>query len=65
MAPARGVLYRWLSLEGLRHLLDTKSLGGPGPVDLATRISLVFGRSALVGLGLILGIAAGLAVYRA
>jgi hypothetical protein len=64
-ASARGILYRWLSLEGLRHLLDTKSLGAsPARVDLATRLSLVVGRSALVGIGLILGIAVGLAVYR-
>jgi hypothetical protein len=63
-APARRILYRWLSLEGLRHLLDTSSLGGPARVDLGTRISLVVGRAALVGLGLILGIAVGLAAYR-
>lgn len=62
--PVRRVLYRWLSLEGLRHLLDTSSLGARGPVDVATRVSLVFGRSAVVGLGLILGVAAGVAVYR-
>ena len=63
-APVRGVLYRWLTIEGLRHQLDTSSLGGPARLDLATRVSLVFGRSAIVGLGLILGSAIGLAAYR-
>lgn len=63
--PARHLLYRWLSLEGLRHLLDTRSLGtSPPRVDVATRVSLVFGRAAVVGLGLILGLSAGLGVYR-
>ena len=33
-APARHLLYRWLSLEGLRHLLDTRSLG-TSPVAVA------------------------------
>jgi hypothetical protein len=60
----RGILYRWVSLEGLHHLLDTKSLGGPARLDLATRISLVFGRSAIVGVGLVVGLAIGLAAYR-
>jgi hypothetical protein len=65
MAPLRRVLYRWLSLEGLHHLLDTKALGAsPGRVDVATRVSLVFGRAAVVGLGLILGVSAGVAAYR-
>jgi len=63
-SPARHLLYRWLSLEGLRHLLDTKSLGRPARVDVATRVSLVFGRAAVVGLGLILGTAAGVGAYR-
>lgn len=64
-APARRVLYRWLSLEGLRHLLDTRSLGpSSARVDVATRVSLVFGRATVVGLGLILGVATGMAVYR-
>jgi hypothetical protein len=63
-APARGVLYRWATIEGLRQLLDSTPQKGPARVDLATRVSLVFGRSAIVGLGLILGSAVGLAVYR-
>jgi hypothetical protein len=65
MAPLRRVLYRWLSLEGLHHLLDSKALGAsPSRVDLATRVSLVFGRAAVVGLGLILGVSVGVAAYR-
>jgi hypothetical protein len=64
-ASVRRVLYRWLSLEGLRHLLANSSLGSPAPVDVATRVSLVFGRSAVVGLGLIVGVSAGVAAYRA
>jgi hypothetical protein len=62
--PARGLLYRWASIEGLRHLLDTNPQSGPAHLNLATRVSLVFGRSAIVGLGLILGAAIGLTAYR-
>jgi hypothetical protein len=66
VAPVRRVLYRWLSLEGLRHLLsDKKTLGAlPARVNVATRVSLVFGRAAVIGLGLIVGVSAGVAVYR-
>src|SRR5947207_12052241 len=63
-APARRVLYRWLSLEELRHLLGEASLATPARVSVATRLSLVFGRAAVVGLGLILGVGVGAAVYR-
>ena len=64
-ASLRRLLYRWLSLEGLHHLLDTSSLGAsPLRVNFATRVSLVFGRAAVVGLGLILGVSAGVAAYR-
>jgi hypothetical protein len=64
-AAARRVLYRWLSLEGLRHLVDTRSLGGvPTPVTVGTRVSMVLGRAAVVGLGLIIGVGAGATVYR-
>jgi hypothetical protein len=65
MAPLRRLLYRWLSLEGLRHLLDTKALGtSRAGVDVATRVSFAFGRAAVIGLGLILGVSAGVAAYR-
>src|SRR5690349_18509483 len=57
-APARRLLYRWLSIEGLRHLLDTSSMGGPPRMDVATRMSLQFSRAAIVGLGLIVGLGA-------
>jgi hypothetical protein len=65
-ASVRRLLYRWLSLEGLHHLLDdTSSLGAsPLRVNFATRVSLVLGRAAVVGLGLILGVSAGVAAYR-
>jgi hypothetical protein len=65
-ASLRRLLYRWLSLEGLHHLLDdTSSLGAsPLRVNFATRVSLVLGRAAVVGLGLILGVSAGVAAYR-
>jgi hypothetical protein len=65
VAPVRRVFYRWLSLEGLRHILDTSSRGAsPARVNVATRVSLVFGRAAVIGLGLIVGVSAGVAVYR-
>src|SRR6187549_3898345 len=64
IAPVRRAFYRWLSLEGLRHLLDTSSRGAPGRVDVATRVSLVFGRAAVIGLGLIVGVSIGVAAYR-
>jgi len=65
-ASLRRLLYRWLSLEGLHHLLDdTSSLGAsPLRVNFATRVSLVLGRAVVVGLGLILGVSAGVAAYR-
>ncbi|HUG53882.1 MAG TPA: peptidoglycan recognition family protein [Vicinamibacteria bacterium] len=63
-APVRRALYRWLSLEGLRHLLHTTSLGGPTAVDAAARMSLLFSRSAVIGLGVIVGVSAGVAAYR-
>jgi len=64
-APARRILYRWLSLEGLRHLFGPSPLGGaPAALTLGTRVSLAFGRAAVVGLGLIIGVGAGATVYR-
>jgi len=63
-APARRALYHWLSIEELRHLLGGGSGAASGRVNVATRVSLVFGRAAVVGLGLIVGIGAGVAVYR-
>jgi N-acetylmuramoyl-L-alanine amidase-like protein len=63
-APARRAVYRWLSLEGLRHVLDSGASDPAARVDYVTRASLAFGRAAVVGLGLILGIGAGAAVYR-
>src|SRR2546423_12827333 len=50
-APARRVLYRWMSLEELRHLLGRASLSPPTSVNVGTRVSLAFGRAAVVGLG--------------
>src|ERR1700687_5397037 len=50
-SPVRLALYRWLSLEGLRHLLDTSSLGGPARIDVGTRMWLVFRRAGGVGRG--------------
>jgi hypothetical protein len=65
MAQLRRALYRWLSLERLRHLRDTKALGdSPMRVDVGMRVSLAFGRAAVIGLGLILGVWAGVAAYR-
>ena len=65
LAPLRRALYHWLSLEGLRHLRDTQVLAGsPMPVDVATHVSLAFGRAAVIGLGLALGVWAGVAAYR-
>src|SRR5258706_774804 len=66
VAPVRRVLYRWLSLEGLRHVLDDNKTRGTSParVNVATRVSLVFGRAAVIGLALIVGVSAGAAVYR-
>jgi hypothetical protein len=58
-AGLRRALYRVLSLEGLRPLLDTRSLGGATPVDLGTRrqvrsVGLAAMAAALVlGLGLV------------
>src|SRR6185436_20177020 len=64
-APVRRVLYRWLSLEGLRHLIDSRALGANASgVNVATRVSFAFGRAAVIGLGLILGVSAGVAAYR-
>jgi hypothetical protein len=65
IAPVRRAVYRWLSLEGLRQILDSSSRGAsPGRVNVATRVSLVFGRAAVIGLGLILGVSIGVAAYR-
>jgi len=63
VAPVRRVLYHWLSLEGLRHLLETKAVG-PSGLNVATRVSFAFGRAAVMGLGLIFGISVGVAAYR-
>jgi len=38
-------LYRQLSLEGLRHLLTSNSLGGALPISRRTRLSLFLGRA--------------------
>ena len=65
VAPVRRVLYRWLSLEDLRQLLDTKALRADASgVNIATRVSFAFGRAAVIGLGLIFGISVGVAAYR-
>src|SRR6185503_5855331 len=65
VAPVRRILYRWLSLESLRHLVDTKALGAnPSGVGVANRVSFEFGRAAVIGLGLILGVSVGVAGYR-
>ena len=64
VAPVRRLLYRWLSLESLRHLVDTKALGADAGVGVATRVSFAFGRAAVIGLGLILGVSVGVAAYR-
>ena len=63
-APARRLLYRLLSLEGLRHLFHTTPFGVSAPLTVGTRVSLVFGRAAVVGLGLIIGVGTGATVYR-
>ena len=39
----RTLFYRWLSLEGLRHLLDTSNRGTPGRVDAVARDRLQAG----------------------
>ena len=39
-ARLRQLLYRLLSLEGLRHLLSTNPMGAPVPVDTSTRRSI-------------------------
>src|SRR5262249_884635 len=64
-APARRVLYRWLSLEGLRDLLHRPNLrNARAPLSMGTHLSMAIGRAAVVGLGLIIGVGAGATVYR-
>jgi hypothetical protein len=55
-APARHVLYRWLSLEGLRHLLNPNAMGSApvlsGPARgwlIASRAAAVLAVSAIAG----------------
>jgi hypothetical protein len=62
--PVRKVMYHWLSLEGLRHVLGGSRRDEAAPVTIATRVSLAFGRAAVIGLGLMVGVGVGVAVYR-
>src|SRR5512142_2548940 len=48
-APVRRFLYRWLSLEGLRHLFTANSLGG-AVVTGSARTSLALTRALAFGL---------------
>src|SRR5262249_22150764 len=64
-APARRVLYRWLSLEGLRDLLHRPNLrNARAPLSMGTHLSMAIGRAAVVGLGLIIGVGARATGYR-
>jgi hypothetical protein len=60
----RSALYRWLSLEGLRHLLTNNPNGGPVSLTLGTRMALVFGRAAAVAAVLLLLLGVGAGVYQ-
>jgi N-acetylmuramoyl-L-alanine amidase len=57
--PLRGALYRWLSLEGLRHLLTANPNGAPVPLAPSTRLSMLAGR--VVSLAAALAVAAAVA----
>jgi hypothetical protein len=60
--PLRRVLYRWLSLEGLRHLLTSNPNGAPVALAASTRFGLVASRLATIGAVLVVGAAVAAAV---
>jgi hypothetical protein len=48
MRPLRLALYRWLSLEGLRHLLTSNAMGHNLPLDRGLRLSILGVRTVAV-----------------
>jgi hypothetical protein len=60
----RTALYRWLSLEGLRHLLTTNPNGAPVTLSAGARLSLVLGRWALAAAVLLLAVGVGTGAYQ-
>jgi hypothetical protein len=60
----RVALYRWLSLEGLRHLLTSNPNGAPIPLTVGTRVSLAMGRVGAVAAVLLLLVGIGTGVYQ-
>jgi len=63
-AGLRHLLYRLLSLEGLRHLLTSNPMGAPVPVDLGTRRRVRSAGLAAVAAVLVLGVGLVLAGFR-
>jgi hypothetical protein len=57
--PLRRALYRWLSLEGLRHLLTSNPNGAPVPLAVTTRLSMFASR--LVTVSAVLAVAGAVA----
>ena len=51
-APLRQALYRWLSLEGLRHLLSSNPNGASVPLATSTRLTMLASRLATVSAAL-------------
>ncbi len=63
-APMRWFLYRWLSLEGLRHLLTANPFGGAPSVSGSARLSLALTRAVALAVPMLLAGAAIFGVYR-
>ncbi|HSD27550.1 MAG TPA: N-acetylmuramoyl-L-alanine amidase, partial [Vicinamibacteria bacterium] len=63
-ARLRHLLYRLLSLEGLRHLLSTNPMGAPLPVDTGTRRSIRRAGLGAVAALVVLGIGLVVAGFR-
>jgi hypothetical protein len=60
----RTAMYRWLSLEGLRHLLTNNPYGGPIPLSIGTRVSLMLGRMGAAAAVLLLAVGIATGVYQ-
>jgi hypothetical protein len=63
-APLRFALYRWVSFEGLRHMLTPRSMGGPVPLVEGTRRLLAVTRAASVAAAVAVVLALAAAAYR-
>lgn len=63
--PLRRALYRWLSLEGLRHLLTSNPNGAPVPLAVSTRFGMLASRLVTVSVALaVAGAVAAAAFHR-